>query len=449
MAMPLIRGICVVVAIGLGVPGAATLRALEEPPGGRPWEEVRREAFALVWETVNEAYFDPQFGGVDWAAVRARYEPGLNSATDNGALRGLLQQMLAELGSSHFAILPREAAVFAPDERMRLGTSGAEVGWVDGAVVITRLVAGGPAGAAGLQAGDAWRAIDGREIAELKRWLDAGGIRPLRQGRALAQWVQAQLRGPVGSEIIAMVESPGEPARAVTLTIAAHEGAWSEPVGNFPSFPVDIETHHSDGLGYLRFNVFARQVMKPVREFLMGLQRDEGLVLDLRGNSGGIGIMAAGLSGWLCTQQVWLGTMQMRQGVMQFMAFPQEGAFTGPVAVLIDGGSASTSEIMAAGLQANNRVRVFGDASAGEALPSSFKQLPTGDLFQYAIADVITPQRRSLEGNGVRPDVRIVRTRADLAAGRDLVRTAAEEWLQSMRRSSSSHAHTGLSLGKE
>jgi len=101
--------------------------------------------------------------------------------------------------------------------------------------------------------------------------------------------------------------------------------------------------------------------------------------------------------------------------------------------VLIDCGSASTSEIMAAGLQEAKRARVFGETSPGAALPSLFKALPTGDLLQYAIADLQTPLGVLIEGRGVVPDEIVSRTLADLAGGRDPVLEAARRWLETAR----------------
>src|SRR6478752_5856915 len=61
------------------------------------WESQREKTFEFVWTTVNEAYFDAAFGGVDWAAIKVKYQPLLCRAEDKAALRGLLQAMLSEL----------------------------------------------------------------------------------------------------------------------------------------------------------------------------------------------------------------------------------------------------------------------------------------------------------------------------------------------------------------
>lgn len=398
------------------------------------WPELRGQTFHEVWQTVNEAYFDPTFGGVDWAAVREKYRAKLPEIADRAQLRGLLQAMLNELRRTHFSILPREAAVFAPEERTRIGTAGATFARVEGEVVVARVQPGSSAAQAGLKPGEVVRAVNGYSMAQLTARLREAGLSETRSSFYLANYVTGWLRRPVGTEVRLEVADLAGAARDVTVTCGPHPGAWSEPLGNFPSQPIErTEERTADGLAYVAFNVFTPSLMKELRTFLRSLQPGDGLVIDLRGNGGGVTGMASGLSGWLTTREFSLGGMSLRQGYIGFPVFPQQGAFTGPVAILIDSGSASTSEILAAGLQEAQRARVFGEVSAGAALPSSFKTLPIGDLFQFAIADMKTPKGQVLEGRGVQPDEEVRPTRGGLAAGEDPVLAAAQAWLRRER----------------
>src|ERR1700683_382602 len=112
----------------------------------------------------------------------------------------------------------------------------------------------------------------------------------------------------------------------------------------------------------------------------------DGLIIDLRGNPGGIGGMAMGMAGWLTDHpNLQLGTMYMRGATLKFVINPRADAYTGPLAILVDGTSASTSEIFAGGLQDLRRARIFGTHTAGAALPSLIMRLPDGDGFQYAV----------------------------------------------------------------
>jgi len=154
----------------------------------------------------------------------------------------------------------------------------------------------------------------------------------------------------------------------------------------------------------------------------------------LRGNPGGIGAMAMGMAGWFVDKPGQrLGTMTLRAATLNFVINPRAGAYAGPLAVLVDGSSASTAEIFAGGLKDLGRARVFGTRTAGAALPSVITRLPNGDGFQYAIANYVSFSGQALESNGVIPDVEVQRTRETLLAGRDTVIEAALDWIRKQK----------------
>jgi carboxyl-terminal processing protease len=160
------------------------------------------------------------------------------------------------------------------------------------------------------------------------------------------------------------------------------------------------------------------------------LRDTPGIVLDLRGNPGGLGIMAMGLAGWFVSEegQV-LGTMLGRDSKTQFEINPRLEPYTGKLAILVNGSSASTSEILAQGLKDLGRARIFGTRTMGAALPSEVIQLPDGDRFQYPEANYTSFKGRVLEGNGVEPDVVAAPTIAALLAGRDMALESALSWI--------------------
>jgi len=95
----------------------------------------------------------------------------------------------------------------------------------------------------------------------------------------------------------------------------------------------------------------------------------------------------------------------------------------------LDGMSASASEFFAAGMQATGRARVFGDPSAGQALPAAMLRLPSGDVMMHPIADHEDANGRRVEGVGVQPDTPAPLTRRALQAGGDPAMDAARAWL--------------------
>jgi carboxyl-terminal processing protease len=145
--------------------------------------------------------------------------------------------------------------------------------------------------------------------------------------------------------------------------------------------------------------------------------------------------MSCGLAGMLESNETSLGTMRMRAGFQNFAVFPQSGAYLGPVAVIIDEMSASTSEVFASGMQALGRATVVGKRSAGAALPSFFEKLPTGAVFQYAIGDFKTPKGMLIEGRGVAPDIEVELSREALLNGTDAQLDAAIKAIDKMKAS--------------
>jgi len=406
----------------------------EEAPDAKAvaWETLRYQTFETVWQTVNDAYFDPEFGGIDWAAIREKYRQQLAAADNVAKLRLLLGRMLGELRRTHFAIIPREGAVFNPAERVRIGSAGVELTALGTSPAVASVEKGSTGQAAGLLPGDVIESVNGKPLAPVAENLSKAGFSEVRVRAYLSGYVDSFLTAAVGKSVDLGVARVGGKHEQVKVSCGPTQGQWSDPIGYFPSMPVRTE-NRMDGqdVAIIKFNVFVPQVMRQIRAFMKTVGPNCGLVIDVRGNSGGVTAMAAGICGMLCEREATLGTMHLRDNALDLEVYPSAHPFVGPVAVLIDSRSASTSEVLAAGIRDIGRARIFGEKSPGMALPSFYKSLPTGDLFQYAVADFTTPRNVSLEDNGVEPDVAVAPTREDLAKGRDTVLEAAEAWIRS------------------
>lgn len=141
--------------------------------------------------------------------------------------------------------------------------------------------------------------------------------------------------------------------------------------------------------------------------------------------------MTMGMAGVFVTEKQTMGTLTMKGTELDFIANPQAIPYTAPVAVLVDECSISSAEIFAGGLQDLGLAKIFGTKTAGLALPSTVIKLPNGDGFQYAFADYHSASGKSLEVNGVVPDVEIKLSRENLNADGDPVLSAAMQWIQS------------------
>jgi carboxyl-terminal processing protease len=392
--------------------------------------DVRRESFDIVWRTVKEKHFDPNLGGVDWDKVREKYEPRLNKIKTDAELYELLQSMLGELHESHFQITPPE---WIETEEKGEATGGIRINLrlIDNQATITRVEADSVAAKAGIRAGFIVTKVDDTDAAKIIAEASKHSERPAMGRLYGGRRVMGLIEGQIGTTVhLRYLDDKNQP-HDVTLERQKRSGEMVPAFGNFPAQYTEFETKRLAGnIGYIRFNIFVMPLLNRILAAVRDLHDTNGLIIDLRGNPGGFSLMSSRIAGMLETEQASLGVMRMRGAISKFSVYPQENAYTGKVVVLTDTGSASTSEIFAAGLQELGRAVIIGETSLGAALPSVMQKLPTGALFQYAIADFKTPKGVLIEGRGVFPDLEVKMTRSALLAGRDPQLEAAIERIQ-------------------
>ena len=198
------------------------------------------------------------------------------------------------------------------------------------------------------------------------------------------------------------------------------KGELTPTFQSLPAQFVEFESRRlRGGVGYIRFNLFVGPVMDKFCAALRSMKDAPGVVIDLRGNRGGLLGLVYGMGGLLETRPVSFGVMRTRAGWHDLLITPQPSGYRGPLVVLIDAETQSAGEIFAGGLQASGRAVVVGQRSAGATLPSAAKELPTGAIFQYAFADFVTANGAIIEGHGLDPNVPVRLTRRQLLAGRD------------------------------
>ena len=385
--------------------------------------ELRRQSFEKVWTTINEKHYDPTFGGVDWKKARVDYEPKALAAKSERDFNQVLNQMLGELKLSHFVVYQPTAVI--ENNKISAGVAGIELKWIDNQAVISRIGAESAAKLANLKTGFVIEKIGDKTIGELLAPVEkllAERNLPEAQKRILREQV---LLGFVNGDAATKVkiEALDGKNQLQTFEVARVErkGEMSPAVGNFPAQEIVFEAKRlADGIGYIRFNIWVVPQMPKIREAIRSMQDAPGIIFDLRGNPGGIVGMAPGIAGYLTDKQTSLGTMKGRDNETKFIVYPQTAPYAGKVVIIIDGGSGSTSEVFAAGMQEIERSKVVGETSAGQILVSLFEQLPTGAIFQRAISDYKSPKNILIENRGVIPDTEIKLTRQTLLDGRDI-----------------------------
>ena len=152
--------------------------------------------------------------------------------------------------------------------------------------------------------------------------------------------------------------------------------------------------------------------MMPIREPMIeafeqiAISKPQGLIVDLRGNPGGLIALGQNLSGYLVAEKgLDLGEQISRDSNVFLVIHPRPASirYAGPVAFLVDETSASTSEVLAGGLQELGRVEVLDSKPQGKPYRQGVGELPNGDRLQYVLADLKTPSGHPYEGDGVQP----------------------------------------------
>ncbi len=395
------------------------------------------DSFDRAWTLIRDTHPDPTLGGLDWDAVRAELRPRVEAARDREASRTAIQAMLDRLGHSHLVLMPAEelADLGAPDDASsQQGSAGLDVRVVGGQALVTGVQPGSAAAEAGVRPGWVVTAVAGEELAPIlariqKRfeghaWLDT----------TLAQAVLARLVGSIGSTLSVGFLDPQD--RPVDLGITLREArGHRHTIGHVAGVRVWFDSRRvAEDVGYVGLNAFLDplRVMPALEAALRSFADARGVVLDLRGNAGGVTAMVTGVGGWLLAGEPRsLGTIRTRHEHLELVVQPRPAPFTGRLAVLVDGTSMCGAEVLAAGLRDLGRARLFGTRTAGVVMGGQIQKLPNGDVLMYAFATFTTGRGETLEGRGLAPDEITPPTRAALLAGSDPALDAAVRWIRS------------------
>jgi carboxyl-terminal processing protease len=376
---------------------SVTVPSSAETPGPTPVLETvscaePSEAFAVLCET--------------YAQIKGDY---VDEVTDeqlvDGAVRGMIEYGLEDPYSGYLP--PSQYGQALDDLSGEFSGIGAEVGMentVDPgdlasctvvtatcAMVVVSPLDGSPAEEAGLRAGDRILAIDGRSTA----------------GESVNSLV-FEVRGEAGTDVTLTVER-GDERLDITITRAV----------------IDLQEVSAelldDGIGYIRLTSFTDRAPGMFRDALQSLldQGADGIVFDLRGNPGGYIVAAQGIGSEFVASGELLFTVESDGNVQEWRSesgILQSGQV--PVVVLVDGGSASASEIVAAALQEHDRATIVGEPTFGKNTVQIWNSLPNGGGLRLTTDRWFTPDHNSVAPDGVQPDV-VVPAPADPTSAAD------------------------------
>lgn len=355
------------------------------------FKESPKEVVDEVWQVINHDYVDATFNGNDWRNIRNQY---LNrNYTSKKEAYKAVQEMLEKLEDPYTRFMDPEQF-----KSMQIDTSGELTGVgiqitqdeETEAITVISPIEGSPAAEAGLLSQDIIVSVDGKST----KGMDINGVVSL-------------IRGPVNSK--------------VTLTVLRENKKL-----NFTVTRARIEIHpvrfsyknnSAGGVGYIRLNQFSNNASAEMREAIQALNEKQvaGFILDLRSNPGGLLYSSAEIA------RMWMGKGTIvstvdRKGGEDQLTSGKNTLTNKPLVILVDGGSASASEILAGALQDNKRAVLIGTKTFGKGLVQSVHPLEDGSGLAVTVAKYFTPNGRDINKKGIVPDIEVKLTDAQREA---------------------------------
>jgi carboxyl-terminal processing protease len=376
----------VVGAFAAGVGGTWLLMHSRSPQGD---EAAEFSVFWEAWHLVEYNFFGslPDMQHVVWGAIR-------------GAL--------GTLDDPHTTFLePQPRQREKEDLSGRFGGIGAYVTLTEDGRISLDPMPDLPAEQAGVQEGDILIKVDDTEITPEMTVDDVVTI----------------VRGEVGTVVGLTLERAGQTEPVVVEVVRQ----------DIPSPSVESRMlEEAEGVGYARIFLFSGRTQQELAEALLEL-KEQGmaqLILDLRGNGGGLFDAAIDVASEFLDGGVVLYQVQKGAPEEEFQAKGRPTWPEGAMVVLVDGGTASASEIVAGALQDRGRAILIGEQTYGKGSVQSVFDLSDGSSVHITHAQWLTPERRQISGEGLTPDLLVSPTEEDREQGRDAQLERALEYLQ-------------------
>ncbi len=336
-----------------------------------------------AWQLVNRYYVDGTFNKVDWQATRRGLLDKNYTSTKQAyeAVRVALKQLndpyTRFMDPSEFATLTTQTSGELSGIGIRLGQNEKTK-----VMTVTEPIEGSPAIKAGIKSGDQVLAIDGKPTAKMT----------IEEASSL-------IRGKAGTEINLQLSRANKGQFSLKITRAVIE---------LPTVSFGIRQEGGDRIGYVRLNEFNAHAPAQLQSALNKLQAEkvQGLVLDVRGNPGGLLESGVEITRMLLDSGLIVRTVD-RIGKNDRIAADSTSITKLPLAVLVDGNSASCSEILTGALKDNRRAVVVGTQTYGKALVQAVHKLSDGSGMAVTIAHYYTPNGTDINHKGISPDIKV------------------------------------------
>lgn len=294
---------------------------------------------------------------------------------------GAISGMVKTLDDPHSIYLdPKMYELMRSHTEGSFGGVGIVMGFKDNKITVISVMEGTPSEAAGIKTGDEIIAVDGTPTNEIE-----------------PEEVVLHIRGEIGTDVTLKIRRAGEEDKDYVVrraTIQVHTVAGQM----LPD---------TDGIGYIRIASFSEHTADEFKDAYRALEKDgvKGMIIDLRENPGGLVTSCVAIANMVVPKGPVVSVVQKDGRREEYKSDLSEEKY--PLVVLIDGNSASASEILAGALQDTGAATIVGETSYGKGSVQVILPLYDDDALKLTIAKYYTPSGRSIDGTGIEPDVRV------------------------------------------
>jgi len=371
-----------------------------------------------VWKLVDTKYVDQANNGQQWARWRHKYDSVIKTEEDAYVA---IETMLASLNDPYTKFLdPKEFADEGNSIKGTLKGIGVQIGTRDGKLLVISPIEDTPASRAGLMANDEILEIDGKTTKGMTVQ-DAADL----------------IRGEEGTKVNLLIKREGKPDKLYSIPRAEIQ---LKSVST--KLPKDIKIDKN--IGYIRLSTFLnKSASEEVYNALKELSDKDGYILDIRSNPGGLLTNAIYISEMFLKGGNIVSTVD-RDGYKETQKASNKQVTDKPLVVLINGGSASASEILSGALQDNGRAILVGEKSFGKGLVQEINKLPGGSGINITTQKYLTPNGTDINKKGIVPDFEVKMTEDDIKNNKDPQLMKANEVLRTMIEQKNSKAPKNL-----
>lgn len=359
-----------------------------------------QKLFEKNWTIIKTSFYDSELNGQNWSRWKKHYKGKIKTDEDANVA---INTMLESLDDPYSRYLDKKNYA---DQNVSINSKitgiGVNISSIGGRTYVVSVIEGSPAASAKLKEGDILIKVNGKSIAGLK-----------------TSEVADLVRGPENS--------------TVNLTILRHKKQINFKIKRKEIKITTVKSSVDKNIGYIQVLSFIGTTTPD--EFITALEKTDktkGLIIDLRGNTGGLLPNAIFIANMFINKGNLVSIIGRNGYKQNIYAQETEYVIEKPLLVLVDGGSASASEILSGALKDYHRAKLIGTKTFGKGMVQKIIPMPNETGLNLTIAKYLTPSGHDINKKGINPDIEIKLSKKDITQNRDVQLSKAKTILAKM-----------------